>query len=156
MTVATEMPAPSVHDLEVMWQKSMAVYFQKCKLPPMKGCPCSLCTAGYAEARTGTPSEIRIRPEAKRLWIEALRSGQFTQIRDDWGGGSRRCAMSVLLAVLDIPVIARADRGIRAKMLTRLGVDDWQLDYVTSAVIGMNDRELLSFDEIADRIERDY
>src|SRR3954467_1759884 len=130
MTVATEMPAPSVHDLEVMWQKSMAVYFQKCKLPPMKGCPCSLCTAGYAEARTGTPSEIRIRPESKHLWIEALRSGRFTQVREDWGEGAKRCAMSVLLAVLDIPVHARADKRFRERLTNRLGVSHWQLDYV--------------------------
>ncbi len=79
----------------------------------------------------------------KQKWVEALRSGKYTQLRHGFYDSKHHCCLAVLSAVagdapLDFPDGAKI--GLPRPERT--------------ALIEMNDREGSSFAEIADYIEK--
>jgi hypothetical protein len=99
---------------------------------------------------------VHINPNARQLWCGALRSGMWTQIYNEWGEGSTRCAMGVLLAVMGVPPFTRIDVISARTVREWLGVTIEQLDQITSTVVRWNDVNKLSFTEIAERIEKEF
>ena len=79
--------------------------------------------------------------EIKRKWVEALRSGKFTQLRGGFQDGKNHCCLAVLGATISSNTPFPDDNkiGLSARERTNL--------------IRMNDDQGKSFAEIADYIE---
>ena len=85
-------------------------------------------------------------------WVKALRSGEFEQCRDDLADGYRFCCIGVGYQVSgrDCDEISEEDDPT-AKAASTLGLPN----DITDRLIAMNDKEKMSFSEIADYIERE-
>jgi hypothetical protein len=153
MTIITPaFKAPSAQELEVMFNKSTWVVVNNCGCPMCQDVIKVLSVEG--DVVEAPPTHIL--PERKQSWANALRSGMWTQVHGEWGTGSHRCAVSVLLALVGVPLIHRMDTYAARKLAEWLGVTVQELNDISARVIRWNDTDRLSFDEIADRIEREY
>lgn len=96
---------------------------------------------------------IRIRPDRKEEWCAALESGKFEQIFNAYAypGTRYRCAMGVLATLCG--AIIPAPRRLAYEWL---GVSPTDFEIIRQHVIGWNDIDRLSFEEIAQRIRKEW
>jgi len=110
---------------------------------------------------TINPTNLKLDPKVKQLWLEALRSGDYVQGRGQLayidGSGERvaHCCLGVLceLAVKDGAIATYAEQGSEpsatVQRWARLGDVDWLLDRND----GVNG-QAQTFKQIANLIER--
>lgn len=99
-----------------------------------------------------------MKPEVKKKWVEALRSGKYQQGGGALRLGDRYCCLGVLAEELGILEPWDLEDGSYACEGDRMGVPDTVLDSTTqSTLMHMNDGDdidaPLDFKEIADWIE---
>jgi len=79
-------------------------------------------------------------PELKQRWVEALRSGKYQQIRNDYHNEAGYCAIGLLQVVM--------------------GGTEWQAEQALNcaadvdSLIDLNDNQRFSFQTIADFVEQ--
>lgn len=86
-----------------------------------------------------------MRTAAKRKWVKALRSGEYSQCRESWRDDTGYCCLGVLLEING--EMSTNEPRAAAERLT--GISGHPLQ----TLINMNDMEHLSFVQIADYIE---
>ena len=92
----------------------------------------------------------KLNPEIKEKWIAALRSGEYPQHRGAIYNSDRTafCCLGVLHRIVQKGSLGETYEAANITTGTGLcGVNDF---------VRMNDYEMLTFDQIADRIEKDY
>ena len=95
----------------------------------------------------------KMNPEIKAKWIEALRSGKYRQCRDQFTyGRAGFCCLGVLHHVVQNGEMEK-DVGHTYNVAGLSYLND---PCDRNEFIRMNDDERLTFDQIADRIEKDY
>lgn len=104
--------------------------------------------------------------ELKKKWVDALRSGEYQQGRHALRSGNGYCCLGVLCEVLGMEKYGTAmymhdgygiGLTIPSKMAAPLGLmnpcyKDAEMP-IRDRLMGMNDNELKTFDQIADYIE---
>lgn len=99
-------------------------------------------------------NEPSMSAEVKADWLEELRSDHYRQIKGGYGfndddGTKCRCAIGVLLFdVLGVPLNVSDEHEFNSLSQALSGPEQ-------GIIQSLNDREGLTFDEIADRIEQD-
>lgn len=98
------------------------------------------------------------------LWLKALRSGNYVQCKGDYALLDEKsqepmfCALGVLGDVADRngfqDIDLFYDDDILNRLYSILDCDPYEIDF--SDVIGWNDHESFSFEEIANRLEGKY
>lgn len=127
-------------------------------------CGCPVCQAGKTVTTTFTAliegrvpltpaRKVEMLPERMAAWVEALRSDRFRQNHGTWVDHRGRCAMAVLYSVAGIVLNGCPDSLQMSLAANWLGVNLRDFSALGNAVIQMNDRDLLPFSVIADRIE---
>lgn len=99
-----------------------------------------------------------MKPELKRKWVKALRSGKFAQTKEKLYDGKGYCCLGVLCRVVrpkdywyDVHEWANVhgDEDFSQERRKELGISE----AVQSRLVGMNDNMGKTFSEIADYIE---
>lgn len=99
-------------------------------------------------------------PEAKELWLAALRSGKFKQSRGTMRSRSGYCCLGVLAEVMGVPPAKKGSQRFDFAQRGQHNVGsyppvnfqgiDWENRHF---LVDMNDDEKKTFPEIADWIE---
>lgn len=97
--------------------------------------------------KSNLATDQRLDPELKAKWVEALRSGKYTQGKDRLQRSGCYCCLGVLQVIHPIPS-ETDDELLDITEATKLG-----LNFTAQAVLAAMNDEGRSFEQIADYIE---
>lgn len=106
-----------------------------------------------------------ITTEIKQKWVEALRSGKYTQSRSRLRSDSGYCCLGVLCDVIEPAEWRCHTTELSSGIINNWSYGDNETDNyitlrgdmpITQKLIDMNDTEGKTFSEIADYIEESY